>query len=138
VDVAKSVALLLRNAYQRIDDEVLAALAAAGYHEIQRGHAIVLRHLGEEGARPSEIAARAQVTRQAITKVLDELERLNLVRRESDPDDGRGVIAYYTPYGLTGLRIARARMDELEREFAAKVGMKRWETTRAVLERLFG
>jgi hypothetical protein len=39
--------------------------------------------------------------------------------------------------GLAGLRVARARMDELEHEFAAQVGARRWETTRAVLERLF-
>lgn len=135
--MAKSVALLLRNAYQRVDSEVLAALAAAGYREIQPGHALVLRNLGEEGARPSEIAVRAEVTRQAITKVLDDLERLNIVRREPDPADGRGVIVRYTPYGLTGLRVARARMEELEREFAGQVGARRWQTTRDVLERLF-
>ncbi len=134
----RSVALLLRNAYQRVDREVLDALAAAGYDEIQPGHALVLRHLGEDGGRPSEIAARAQVTRQAITKVLDDLERLNIVRREPDPDDGRGVVVRYTHYGLTGLRVARARMNELEREFAEQVGPRRWQTTRAVLESLFG
>src|SRR5581483_5660335 len=135
--VSKSVALLMRNAYQRVDGAVLGALAAAGYDEIQPGHGIVLRNLGEDGARPSEIAARAEVTRQAVTKVLDDLERLNVVRREPDPDDGRGVIVHYTPYGLSGLRVARARMDELEGEFAAHVGSKRWEITRAVLEKLF-
>jgi DNA-binding MarR family transcriptional regulator len=134
----KSIALLLRDAYQTVDREVLAALAAAGFEEIQPGHAIVLRHLGEAGGRPSEIAARAEVTRQAITKALDDLERLKLVRRAPDPRDGRGVIVRYTPRGLAGLRVARGRMEELEREFADEVGGKRWDTTRSVLERLFG
>ncbi len=114
------------------------AVARAGFDEIQPGHAIVLRHLGEDGARPSELAAKAQVTRQAITKALDDLERLGLVRRRPDPSDGRGVIVRYTTRGLAALQVARARMDELEREFASQVGSKRWATVRGVLERLFG
>ena len=132
----KSIAVLLRDAYRTVDSEVLAAAAAAGF-EIQPGHAIVLRHLGEDGARPSELAAKAQVSRQAITKALDDLERLGLVRRQPDPSDGRGVIVHYTSRGLGALRIARRRMNELEREFASQVGAKQWATFRTVLESLF-
>jgi DNA-binding MarR family transcriptional regulator len=132
----KSIALLLRDAYRTVDSEVLAAAAGAGF-EIQPGHAIVLRHLGEDGARPSEMAAKAQVTRQAITKALDDLERLDLVRRQPDPSDGRGITVHYTPRGLAALQIARTRMNELEREFASQVGAKQWATFRTVLETLF-
>jgi DNA-binding MarR family transcriptional regulator len=132
----KSIALLLRDAHRTVDSEVLAAAARAGF-EIQPGHAIVLRHLGEDGARPSEMAAKAQVTRQAITKALDDLERLGLVRRQPDPSDGRGVTVHYTSRGLAALQIARTRMNELEREFASQVGAKQWATFRRVLERLF-
>ncbi len=132
----KSIALLLRDAYRTVDSEVLAAAAEAGF-EIQPGHAIVLRHLGEDGARPSEMAAKAQVTRQAITKALDDLERLGLVRRQPDPSDGRGITVHYTTRGLGALRIARTRMNELEREFASQVGAKQWATFRTVLETLF-
>lgn len=134
----KSLALLLRDAHAAVDAEVRAALAAAGFREIQPGHLLVLRHLGEEGARPSEIAANADVTRQAITKVVDDLEHLRLVRREPSPDDGRGVVVHYTPRGLSGLAVARRRMNELENEFAQRVGQPEWATTRNVLESLFG
>ena len=132
----RSLALLLRDAHRTVDSEVLAAAAKAGF-EIQPGHAIVLRHLGEDGARPSEMAAKAQVTRQAITKALDDLERLGLVRRHADPNDGRGVTVRYTTRGLAALQIARTRMQELEREFASQVGAKQWATFRSVLETLF-
>ena len=132
----KSIALLLRDAHRTVDSEVLAAAAQAGF-EIQSGHAIVLRHLGEDGARPSEMAAKAQVTRQAITKALDDLERLGLVRRQPDPSDGRGVTVRYTTRGLGALHIARKQMQELEREFASQVGAEQWATFRSVLETLF-
>jgi DNA-binding MarR family transcriptional regulator len=97
-----------------------------------------LRNLGEGGSRPVDLAARAGVTRQAITKLVDELERLDLVRREPDPDDGRGVIVKYTDRGRAGLAIARKRMLALERAYAAQVGADRWAEVRSTLETLFG
>jgi DNA-binding MarR family transcriptional regulator len=42
------------------------------------------------------IAERAQVSRQAIAKVIDDLERVGLVPRDPDPQDGRGVIGRLT------------------------------------------
>ncbi|HXO08857.1 MAG TPA: MarR family transcriptional regulator [Solirubrobacteraceae bacterium] len=82
--------------------------------------------------------AHAGVTRQAITKLVDELERLDLVRRDPDPDDGRGVIVRYTDRGRAVLAIARERMLVLERGYAAQVGAHRWAEVRSTLETLFG
>ena len=83
-------------------------------------------------------AVDAGVTRQAITKLVDELERLDLVRRDPDPDDGRGVIVRYTDRGRVVLAIARKRMLALERGYAARVGADRWADVRSTLETLFG
>ena len=48
------------------------------------------------------------------------------------------MIVNYTPRGRAALEVARARMDALEREFAAQVGDRRWVTVRRALEELFG
>jgi DNA-binding MarR family transcriptional regulator len=135
--MARSLQILLRDAHHAVDAEVRAALASHGFGEILPGHYLVLRNLGEDGARPRELAARAVVTRQAITKVVADLERLGLVRRDPDPADGRGVIVRYTDRGLAGLRVARNRILALEDDFAAKVGAGRWAQARAVLEAVF-
>jgi len=120
-----------------VDAEVKTALAEQGFNEIQPGHHTVLRHLGEDGARPSELAAKADVSRQAVTKTLDDLERVGLVEREPDPADGRGVVVRYTPRGLAALEVARTRGKELERRFASRIGAHQWRTVRDVLEALF-
>jgi DNA-binding MarR family transcriptional regulator len=111
----KSIGVLLRDMASDVDAEVQTALAEQGFEEIQPGHNTVLRYLGEHGARPSELAAKAGVTRQAVTKLLDDLERLGLAKREPDPADGRGVVVRYTPRGLAALKVARTRMNQLER-----------------------
>jgi DNA-binding MarR family transcriptional regulator len=120
----KSIGLLLRDMASGVDAEVQTALAEQGFEEIQPGHNTVLRYLGEDGARPSELAAKAGVTRQALAK------------REPDPADGRGVVVRYTPRGLAALKVARTRMNQLERRYASRVGANRWRTTRDVLEAL--
>ncbi|HEY3726880.1 MAG TPA: MarR family transcriptional regulator [Solirubrobacteraceae bacterium] len=133
----KSINILLRNAHTTIDLAVRAELAQHGFADITPSQFALLRNLGEDGSRPSELAARAGVTRQAITKIVDELERLDLVRRAPDPDDGRGVIVRYTDRGLAGLEMARELALELEREYATRVGGDRWAQLRATLETLF-
>lgn len=135
--MSKSIGLLLRVGAVAVDAEIQAALAEQGFDEIQPGHHTLLRHLGEDGARPSELAAKAGITRQAVTKTLDDLVRLGLVAREPDPADGRGVVVRYTPRGLAGLQVARTRMNQIERRFASRVGAHRWRTVRDVLEALF-
>ena len=135
--MSKSIGLLLRNGVAVVDAEVKTALAEQGFDEIQPGHHTLLRHLGEDGARPSELAAQAGVTRQAVTKTLDDLERVGLVEREPDPADGRGVVVRYTPRGLAALEVARTRGKELERRFASRIGAHQWRTVRDVLEALF-
>jgi len=135
--MSKSIGLLLRNGVAVVDAEVKTALAEQGFDEIQPGHHTVLRHLGEDGARPSELAAQAGVSRQAVTKTLDDLERVGLVEREPDPADGRGVVVRYTPRGLAALQVARTRGKELERRFASRIGAHQWRTVRDALEALF-
>jgi DNA-binding MarR family transcriptional regulator len=137
-DMPKSLQILFRDARSAIETAVRADLAANGFGDVTPAHSALLRDVGDDGARPSDLAAYAGVTRQAITKLVDELERLDLVRREPDPDDGRGVIVKYTDRGRAGVVIARKRMLALERAYAAQVGAERWAQVRSTLETLFG
>jgi DNA-binding MarR family transcriptional regulator len=134
----KSLQLLFRDARGAIEAAVRADLARNGFGDVTPAQSALLRNIGDDGARPSELAAHADVSRQAITKLVDELEQLDLVRRDPDPDDGRGVIVRYTDRGRAGVVIARKRMVALERSYAAQVGADRWAEVRSTLETLFG
>jgi len=138
VDMPKSLQILFRDARAAIEAAVRADLAQNGFGDVAPAHSALLRDVGEDGSRPSELAAHAGVTRQAVTKLVDELERLDLVRRDPDPDDGRGVIVRYTDRGRAGVAIARKRMLALERDYALQVGADRWAEVRSTLETLFG
>ena len=134
--MSKSLGLVLRDAYLAVDRAVQEALAEAGFTDLRPRHHVVLRHIGHEGERPVVIADRAQVSRQAIAKVIDELERAGLVRRDPDPSDGRGVVVRLTDRGLAGLAVGRQAMDAVEARLVAEVGPRRWQAMRDALERL--
>jgi DNA-binding MarR family transcriptional regulator len=134
--MAKTLGLVLRDAYLAVDRAVQEAVAQAGFTELRPGHHVVLRHIGPEGERPVVIAQRAQVSRQAIAKVIDDLERMGVVRRDPDPRDGRGVIVRLTERGLAGLAVGRQAMEAFEARLVAELGPRRWQAMRDALERL--
>ena len=81
--------------------------------------------------RMTELGARAVLSRERVSRVVDELERAGLVRRERNPDDGRSLLAVVTDDGRARLRaaaptylagIARHFGDHLDDDGARVIG----------------
>jgi DNA-binding MarR family transcriptional regulator len=73
--------------------------------------------------RMSELGARAVLSRERVSRVVDELERADLIRRERNPDDGRSLLAVITDEGRARLRAAAPTyLAGIERHFGAHVG----------------
>ena len=66
--------------------------------------------------------------------MIDDLEAAKIVARTRDPSDRRGVIVQFTTRGLRMLETAVQKMAEVEDEYAAALGRKRY----ASLKALFG
>lgn len=56
--------------------------------------------------RMQELSERVVFSRSRVSRVVDEMARANLVRREPDPRDGRGAFAVITFEGRAALRRA--------------------------------
>jgi DNA-binding MarR family transcriptional regulator len=73
-----------------------------------RGLAIFLICADGEGDHTVRgLAARMNVSKPSITRSLDRLEQLGLIRRKRDPADGRSVLVGLTPGGASFLRTLR-------------------------------
>jgi DNA-binding MarR family transcriptional regulator len=69
----------------------------------------VLSTLAYEGAmRTGQIALSERVSQSSMTTTVDRLERLGLVSRQPDPDDGRATLIDLTEAGADALREQRA------------------------------
>lgn len=70
--------------------------------------------------RMTELGARATLSRERVSRVVDELERAGLVRRERNPDDGRSLLAALTDDGRARFRAAApVYLDAVTRHFGA-------------------
>jgi DNA-binding MarR family transcriptional regulator len=94
----RAVTSIMR-AHQILIAELDAMLRPFGI-TFSRYEALVLLVHSQDGALPlSKIGERLQVHATSVTNVIDRLEGAGLVRREPNPNDGRGTLAVITPDG---------------------------------------
>jgi DNA-binding MarR family transcriptional regulator len=87
--------------------------------------------------RMSELGARAVLSRERVSRVVDELQRAGLVRRERNPDDGRSLLAVVTDAGRDRLRAAAPTyLAGVERLFGAHLRASEARTVAAALSRV--
>jgi DNA-binding MarR family transcriptional regulator len=87
--------------------------------------------------RMTELGARAVLSRERISRVVTELERAGLVRREANPDDGRSSFAVVTTEGRARLRAAAPiYLDGIEAHFAGHLSDAEMRTLTRALGRV--
>ena len=124
---------LLGHDMRRFDERVLQLMAAseqaplalahlAARDKVGAAHVHLTRHLSLEGARLTELAQAAGMTKQAMGDLVDQCAAWGLVTREADPHDARARRIAFTPAGLDWLAAFKAAVAQAEAEFRAAVG----------------
>jgi len=122
---------MMRALWQEARDRIHEAFAEGGYGDVRAEHLAVLQHPGPDGQRPSALAARAGMSRQAINHLLSHLERAGYLERYTDPAGAR--LVALTDSGHTLMDHIRAVAATIEREWAQDVGVRRLEELRSTL-----
>ena len=86
--------------------------------------------------RPTELASRLGTSKQAISPLLNDLERWGYVERRPDPTDRRGRILRLTGEGQALMATVRALHAQIEAEWERALGPRRFRTLRASLREL--
>ena len=85
-----NLGFLIAKASQRWNELLYAHFSERGYSEVRPAYGSLLLPLFEQdGLRMGELGRRAGLAKQTMTTMVRLLERDGLVRRETDPDDGR-------------------------------------------------
>jgi DNA-binding MarR family transcriptional regulator len=124
---------LLGHALRRFDERVLHLMAhnidvplalsnLAARAQISAAHIHITRHLDLQGARLTDLAQNAGMSKQAMGDLVDQCEAWGLVRREPDPRDARARLVQFTPTGLLWLQAFREAVAQAEKEFRDEVG----------------
>src|SRR6266513_5886826 len=101
------IGALLRMPWEAVQRHMLERLHERGFDDFDAAYVNVFQYPGPQGARPSELAARLRMTKQAVNYLLGELERLDYLKRQRDPDDLRSKRVALTPRGKSAVGVIR-------------------------------
>jgi DNA-binding MarR family transcriptional regulator len=130
------IGALLRQPWEAVQRRMLERLHEHGFDDLDAAHLTVFQYPGPQGAKPSELATRLRVTKQALNYLLGELERLGYLERLADPDDLRSKRVALTKRGMSVALVMREAVTQMEREWARQLGRKRFDQLRDLLHEL--
>ena len=130
------IGALMRLPWEAVSRRMLRALQENGFDDIDGPQLAVLLWPGPDGMRPSDLAARMKVTKQALNYLLGDLERLGYLERHPDPDDRRARRIALTDRGRSLVPIIRTAVWKTERDWATSLGEDRFTQLRELLVEL--
>ena len=131
------IGALLRVPAQAIHRRIIKELNAAGFDELRMPHIAVLQFPGPDGVRPGMLAERAGMSKQAMNQLLRSLEGLGYIVRSDAPDQGRKRIVRFTKRGREAYSKIHDILHDIEREWKAELGPKRFAQLKEVLCRVW-
>jgi DNA-binding MarR family transcriptional regulator len=131
------VGALLRLCLEHVRGRMEADLKSAGFADLQPAHFAVFTFPPPppEGLRPSDLARRIRMSRQATNHIIGQLEALGYIERRSERKGERRRI-YPTPRAWEMVKVIHSTLIQVQAEWAAEVGPDRFLDFMATLRRL--
>jgi DNA-binding MarR family transcriptional regulator len=130
------IGALLRMPWEDVRQRMLDRLHERGFDDLDGPHLNVFLYPGPQGARPSELAARLRISKQALNYLLGELERMGYVERQTDASDRRSKRVALTRRGELAIYAMRDAVHEIEAEWRERLGARRFEQLGQLLREL--
>ena len=108
----------LGRALWMFESQINEAIRQAGFPDFRQSDAQVIRSLPTTGASIVELAERAQMTKQGMSKLVANLEERGYLLRRKNPNDGRSVAILLSARGKRLLEAAEREIAQLEARWA--------------------
>jgi DNA-binding MarR family transcriptional regulator len=126
-------AILVTAASRCIADRLLDVVAAAGGDQMRPSFGFVLRAVAAEEPTVSRLAELLGVTKQAASRLVDDMVELGYLRRSERADDRRRKRLHLSPTGQRIRDKALAESQEMEAELRHRFGAAAVDDLRNVL-----
>ncbi len=130
------IGALLRIPWETVRRRMLEGLHERGFTDVNAAHLAVLQYPGPSGLRPSELAERTRMSKQALNYLLGQMERLGYITRRDRPQIPGSKRVELTPRGEEVAYAMRAIVSDLERQWERDLGPKRFAQLRELLVEL--
>lgn len=104
---------LLQRPLRALTAEVNQLMVADGFADLRPAHSVVFMNLDPEGTRISDLAERAQITKQSMGALVSYLEKRGYVSVSRDPRDHRAKLVRRTEKGFANEVPARRNVARI-------------------------
>lgn len=127
------IGALLRVPAHAIHRRIIRELNLSGFDELRLPHIAVLQYPGPDGVRPSTLAERAGISKQAMNQLLRSLDGFGYLVRSDLRDDRRTRAVRLTKRGHAAYARIGEILREIEREWSAELGARQLAQLKALL-----
>jgi DNA-binding MarR family transcriptional regulator len=131
--VAPKLIYLLKRLLDEWMGKKLCRIEQPGFNS---AHLPLFMSIGKTGISNNELASTMNVSKQATSKMVKELEAMNMVTSTKSPDDARVVMLHFTPEGEAFYYNLKSQVMDLETQYKKVVGAKNYETAIEVMLKL--
>lgn len=133
---APTAGALLRMTYQGIRERQFAAVIEKGFDDLNQPLLNVFLYPPPDRMRPSELAERANMTKQAMNYLLGQLEARGYIERRAEKGSNRRMV-FLTDRGWQVRETILAVVTEVEAEWTSALGQRRFDEFMNTLRQLW-
>ncbi len=128
----------LMRAFYWFDEGLQASLKQRGWQAITRSQSMMFANIAVGIQRPADLARNLGVTRQAVSKMLQEMSEQDLVAIEPDPTDKRAQLVRFSEKSARLRADALEILGQLEDQLGTAIGKRALDSMRGALEKDWG
>ncbi|MEA5404233.1 MarR family transcriptional regulator [Arcicella sp. DC2W] len=132
-DKDRHIGRLIAKSHRLVREIASEFLRAKGYTNFRVGHMVALIHIDLEGSNINNLASLAGVTKQAMSKLVKELQDEGFVSIEKHPNDARTLIVKLSDKGISTMLHWKECTANIESKFAEVIGLEKVEQLKNIL-----
>ena len=118
---------ILSHLKKQMDHWAIEQITKNGFKDFKISYMPVIMNIDMNGTRNNELANCSKMTKQAMSKIVKELQKKGYISAKTDPTDKRGVIFTLTTRGKDFITTARKCIAELMNEYRKEFGKKNFD-----------
>ncbi|NLR61003.1 MarR family transcriptional regulator [Chitinophaga polysaccharea] len=119
-----------------IDQRITERIQERGYKNFKLGDMVLLVHIDPHGTINNDLARKARISKQAMSKVVKNLEAENYISSRKHDTDNRASLIFLTEKGKEFMINVYEAVDEIQAGYEAIIGADAFSDLKTILKKL--
>jgi DNA-binding MarR family transcriptional regulator len=119
-----------------MDCRIMQKLQQKGYNDFKLGDLVLIVNIEPQGIINNELAKKARITKQAMSKVVKNLEAGGFIRTCKHASDARAAVISLTGEGKKLIICAAESFEEIQQEYTHIIGQQDTDALKQILKKL--